>query len=170
MPEHWEDAVILEHKPYEDRVSDHSQTNSPLHFQRFDEHKQFWMKMKSKKDRLKFLLQHSDADGDYVIKAIEQIDHGKAQSQVEFIKGGIGSSDATLSVSAPKGSELDSVFHFYGEKVWQTFSLKIKAKSISFIYNFYSPDRATHIWDPAFLQFHFHGFPRNTNKKSKIAI
>lgn len=62
-------------------------------------------------------LQRSDADGDYVIKAIEQIDHGKVQPKVDFVNGGIGSKEATLSVTAPKGTELDSVFHFYGEKV-----------------------------------------------------
>lgn len=60
-------------------------------------------------------MQHPE-DG-FVIKAIEQTDRSKVQSNVEFLEGGIGSKQATVSVSAPKGTEINSEFNFYGEKV-----------------------------------------------------
>lgn len=52
-----------------------------------------------------------------MIDGIQQIDHTNHQAQVDFIEGGIGSKKVIMQVSAPKGSEIGTEFHFYGRKV-----------------------------------------------------
>lgn len=54
---------------------------------------------------------------EYIINCIKQIDHANDPSKVEFLKGGIGSNQVTIAVSAEKGGEIGSEFHFYGEEV-----------------------------------------------------
>lgn len=60
---------------------------------------------------------HTHPNEDLVINAIQQIDHGEHQAEVEFVEGGIGANQVKMLVTVPKGAEMKTEFHFYGKKV-----------------------------------------------------
>lgn len=60
---------------------------------------------------------HDIPDEEFVINAIQQVDHSKHQAKAEIVSGGIGSNQVTMTVTAPKGAELGTKFHFYGQIV-----------------------------------------------------
>lgn len=51
-----------------------------------------------------------------VIRGIKLVEHAPKAAKVEFENGGIGSTQVTVTVTAPKGVAMGTEFIFYGDE------------------------------------------------------
>lgn len=63
------------------------------------------------------VFQRKDPNTEYIIDSIEQIDHSEHDAKADFVQGGIGSNEVTMTITASKGKDIATQFHFFGMKV-----------------------------------------------------